>query len=82
MFVYGRRVRGTYVDDLKAFLEELFGFIWEVVPNPVLGGAVGLVNMHSFSWPAELGRSVAAVRGCTTNCVVEDENAGCSSAAP
>lgn len=72
----------TYVDDLKALLEKRVSLIWEVVLDAVLGGAVGLVDVNSLSWPAELRSSVADVGGCTTDCVIEDENASCSSAGP
>jgi len=67
------------VDDLKALLEKLIRFIWEVVLDTALGGCVGLVNVNSFSWPTELGGSVADVSWCTADGVVKDENAVCSS---
>jgi hypothetical protein len=77
----GGEMEWTYVDDLKALLEQLVGLIWEVVLHTVLRGAVGLVDVYSFPWAAELDGSVTKVGGCTADCVVEDENPSCSSAA-
>jgi hypothetical protein len=71
----------TYINDLKAPLEKLVSFVWEVVLDTVLRGFVRLVNVNSFSWAANLGGSIAEVSGCTADCVVKDENANCSSAA-
>jgi hypothetical protein len=81
--VYGKRETGvvTYVDDLKALLEKLVGLFRKVVLDTVLRGAVGLVNVNSFSWAAELDGPVADVGGCAADCVVKDENPSCSSAA-
>ena len=72
---------GTDIDDLKALLEKLVSLIWEVVFDTVLGGSVRLIDVNSFSWPAELAFPVADVGGCTADRVVEDEHASCSSAA-
>lgn len=72
---------GAYVDDLETLLEKLVGFIWEVVLDAVLRRAVGLVDVDSFPWPAQLGGPVADVGRCAADCVVEDENAVCASAA-
>ena len=71
----------TYVDDLKALLEKFVGLIWEVVPDTVLRGAVGLIYMNSLSWAAELDGPVANVCGCAADCMVKDENPSCSSTA-
>lgn len=70
----------TYVDDLKALLEKLVSLIWEVVLHTVLRGAVGLIDVNSFPWAAELDGSIADVGGCAADCVVKNENASCSSA--
>ncbi len=70
----------TYVDDLEALLKKLVGFIREVVPDTILRGDIGLVNVNSACWAAELTGNVADIRGCAANCVVKDENARCSSA--
>jgi hypothetical protein len=77
----GRNLVWTYIDDLKALLEKFVGLIWEVVPDTVLRGAVGLIYMNSLPWPAELDGPVANVGGCAADCVVKDENPSCSSAA-
>lgn len=71
---------GTYVDDLVALLEKLVGFIREVVLNTVLRGTIGLVDVYPACRAAELASDIADIGGCAANCVVEDENAGCSSA--
>jgi hypothetical protein len=71
----------TYIDDLKALLEKLVGLVWEVVLDAVLGGAIGLIDVDSFPWAAELDGPVTDVGGCAADCVVEDENSSCSSAA-
>jgi hypothetical protein len=42
----------TYIDDLEAFLEELVGFVGEMVPNSVLRRGVGLINMNAACWTA------------------------------
>jgi hypothetical protein len=52
-----------------------------VVLDTVLGGAIGLVDVDSFSWAAELDGSVTDIGGCAADGVVEDENPSCSSAA-
>lgn len=70
----------TYVDDLEALLEKLVGFIGEVVPDTVHGGVIRLVDVDSACWAAELAGDVADISGCAANCVIEDENTGCSSA--
>jgi hypothetical protein len=70
----------TYVDDLVALLEKLVSFIGEVVLNTVLRGTIGLVDVYPACRAAELAGDVADIGGRTANCVVEDENARCSSA--
>jgi hypothetical protein len=71
----------TYVDDLEALLDKFVGLIGEVVLYAVLGGSVGLVNVNSACWAAELAVYIADVGGRAADCVVEDQNARCSSAA-
>jgi hypothetical protein len=71
---------GTYVDDLVALLEKLVDFIGEVVLNTVLRGTIGLVDVYPACRAAELAGDVADIEGSAANCVVEDENARCSSA--
>jgi hypothetical protein len=71
----------TYIDDLKALREKLICLNWEMVPDTVLRGAVGLIYMNSLSWAAELDGSVANVGGCAADCVVKDENLSRSSTA-
>jgi len=71
----------TYVNDLKALLEKLVSLIREMVLDTVLGCTVGLVDVNSFPWAAELTGSVTDVRGCAADCVIENENPSCSSAA-
>jgi hypothetical protein len=71
----------TYVNDLEALLEKLIGLIWEVVLHTVLGGTVGLVDVDSFPWAAELDGPITDVGGGAADCVVKDENPSCSGAA-
>lgn len=46
-----RRKEGCfiYIDELKAFLEKFLGLVGEKVPDGVLGGSVGLVNVNALS---------------------------------
>jgi hypothetical protein len=71
----------TYVNNLKALLEKFIGLIWEVVLHTILGGTVGLVDVDSFPWAAELDGPVTDVGGCAADCMVKDENPSCSGAA-
>lgn len=73
-------VEWTYIDYLKAFFEEFGGFGGEVVFDAVFGGLVGLVDVDSFSWAAGYGASVAEINWGATDGVVENKDAGCSSA--
>lgn len=76
----GGRERWTYIDDLESLLEKLVRLVGEVVLNAVLGGLVRLVYVDSLPWAAELGRSIAGIRGGAADGVVEDEDAVCSRA--
>ena len=71
----------TYVDDLEALLDKFVCLIGEVVLYAVLGGSVGLVNVNSACWAAELAVYIANVGGCSADCVIKDQNARCSSPA-
>lgn len=72
---------GTYVNDLETLFEKLVSFLWEVIANAILGGAVRLVDMHSFPWSTlDLG-SVTNVLRCAADRVVKDQDARCSGAA-
>lgn len=70
---------GTYVDDLVALLEKLVGFVGEVVLDTVLRGTIGLVDVYPACRAAESASDVADIGGCAANCMVEDQNARCSS---
>ncbi len=48
-----------------------------MVPNTVLRGAIGLIDVDSFPRSAGLG-SITAILGCTTDSMIEDENTRCS----
>jgi len=61
------------VDDLKTLAQKLVCLIREVVPDTVLRGSIGLVDVNSFSRPAELGGSIAEICRCTADGMIEDE---------
>jgi len=71
---------GTNVDDLEAVLEELFGFVGEVVRHAGKRSSVGLVDVHTADRATQRGGGVggafADVLGLPTDGVVEDEDAG------
>jgi hypothetical protein len=69
------------VDDLVAGFEELVCFRGKVVWDAVLGGGVGLVDVHAVHGAAEAGGgSSAGVFGGAADGVVEDEDTRCASA--
>lgn len=51
-----------------------------MVLDAALRGAVGLIDVNPLSRPTDLGGPITTVGWCTADCVVEDENAVCSSA--
>ena len=66
------------VDDLVAGFEERVGFRGEVVRHAVLGGGVGLVDVHAVYGTAEAGGGGSASAGICRGAadgVVEDEDA-------
>lgn len=69
-----------YVNDLEALLEKLVSLVGQVVLDAVLRSAIRLVNVDSLPRPAELSSPIADVGRCAADCVVKDENAGCSGA--
>ena len=47
--------RSPDVDDLVPGLEQLFGFLWEVMRDSTFGGGVGLVDVHAVDRSTEVG---------------------------
>lgn len=72
--------RAPDVDDLIATREKLFGFSGKVMRDPFFASFVGLVDVDAVDRTTkDYVRVGALVLGCTTDGVVEDEDAGCSS---
>lgn len=76
--MWGRR--WTYIDNLEPLFEELVRLIGEMVLYSVLRCLVGLVDVDSLSWSAELRGSIAGIGGGAADGVVEDEDAVCAGA--
>lgn len=70
----------TYIDDLEAFPEKLVSLVGEMVLDSILRRFVGLVYMDPLPRATELGRPIAGISSGAADGVVEDEDAGCSSA--
>ena len=72
-----RRLKASYVDDLKTLAEESICLIRKMVRDTLLGRRVRLVNVHPADRTAELGLGgvSAIILFSASDCVVEDQNA-------
>lgn len=68
------------VDDLVSALEKLGCFVWQMVGDSVLGGSVGLIDVHALYGSAQADTDGSVGWG-SADCVVEDEDAGGTGAA-
>lgn len=71
----------AYVDDLEALLQKVSRLVWKMMRNTLLGSRVGLIDVNTAHWAAELNRCCFAPTGVlrlATDGVVEDENTNSS----
>lgn len=66
--------RSPDVDDLIPGLEQLFGFLWEVMRDSTFGGGVRLVDMHAGDRPTKGEGWRIGVCLWATDSMVEDED--------
>lgn len=73
----------TDIDNLEAILQQLFGFVGEVMRHAAEGCRVGLVDVHAADGTAEGGRRVgsalADVLGLAADGMIKNEDPGCAS---